>query len=178
MTPTPLPLTYWVELPTITGNRVLRRESYMRLFVPQISIGILLIHVLLGCCWHHGHSCVSTGCRPPTPIAGICNCGGHADESDANAAESDSFDHPVDRDHVPQPHRCAGGHCTFLRSERLAAQQRGPCGHSIPYELTASGYSKLSCAITKSVVASALPDPLCEEGPPIRRHLLLHILLI
>ncbi len=173
-------LTRRLEMPTMRWRGFLRLESYMRFPVPQISICVLLVHLLVGCCWHHAHTCDVNCCNQPAATARACACSSHqtAERHGDDAREHGHGSTPAESEGDSHPHRCAGGHCTFLRSQRLAEQEADYYSHPLPCDPASLTSFDVQGMIAQSTQAFTLANQICEDGPPIRRHLLLNILVI
>jgi hypothetical protein len=173
-------LTRRTKMPTMGYRGICHLESFVRFPVPQISICVLLVHVVLGCCWHHAHTCDMDCCAQPAPLAEACACGVHHERDlDSQVAHKHGQENsPSEEGRHSQPHQCAGGHCTFLRSQRLAELQSELYSNPLLFDTDPSTSYDVTSAMAQSSQAFSLADRLSVEGPPIRRHLLLHILVI
>jgi hypothetical protein len=142
-------------------------ELTVRFPMPQIATVVLLVHMGLGCCWHHAHT-VAAGCRAsPALVAGACACGDHGQESE-NFPEHDGGRDPHD-------HSCSGSRCTYVRHEH-APEQHGDFGSVLSrFDVTCSVQDLRG----SSGHAVRLADPFGDHvGSPPRMHLLFGVLLI
>ena len=135
----------------------------MRLFVSNLTAAMLLIHSLIGCCWHHGHACAE---RQETVAIHADCCHDHDGEShDDNEAPA-------------RHHNCelkCQGVCTYLPTQKIVidAQQ---LLNSIDYVAvvlaTANSYSASAASFwERSRVTRA-------SKPPLRLHLLHQVILV
>ena len=104
----------------------------MRWLVQSLMLAVMLIHSLIGCCWHHRHQC-SCGHAGQGAICSAAplrvtesrtarvsqhhSCCGH--RGCQQAVDQSSKEHappqtPRDREESPHQTRCEHGNCTFL----------------------------------------------------------------
>jgi len=126
-------------------------EVALRVFVGYLTLAALVLHMLLGCCWHHAHSW-------------------------KECAAAEHHDHVGGEPHQPttpshHQSRCQQGKCVFVRPSHeqfdLAHCDRWPA-LALPASLA-------------PVVEHSAPRPLLDlSGPlwPLRRHLMQQVLLI
>ncbi len=141
----------------------------MHALIANLLAGLLLIHALLGCCWHDGRTwtaCVAPRCG--VVIVGICS-GSHG------TVEHETGDQ--NRQHHPRPSPVEKCPCvyTFLppgktHARPLLVQAPFDLGaiYLLPVEVSADGLTR-----TCNRVAGPL-----EAQPSVRLHLLHQILLI
>ena len=156
-----------------------RLESYMHFPAPQISLAVLLLHMMFGCCcWHHAHTC-AMDCRSyPAATAEVCPCDAHHEEhsADNNLCHHDQKDDGAPRrEHHSKPHQCTGGLCTFLRTEQSPEQNAKVSGGFLTIDALALNREELTSAKT---LTTAIAHRVWSDIPPLRRHLLLSVLLI
>ena len=169
-----------------------RLESYMQFPVPQITSIVLLAHMVLGCCWHHTHTCAMTRCDRPLGGVAASGCGIHAHDEIAPKHEQHAYT-PVSRidvshsdvshidvgvthnDDTPHPHRCGGDRCSFVRTESWPAQTGEFCFDLCPVD--AALFSAKPAWIRAHQTYSQ-GNWRCNDGPPVRAHLLFSVLLI
>lgn len=158
----------------------------MRFPVPQISISVLVLHLVLGCCWHHGH-CYETHNSDQadrrdngTTIVTACRCSEtHHSESRSDSSQPhedparSGSDHPSGSQ-PSESYPCDGEPCSYLRSERITAQHTELCVHAFERVGGASHHDELIL----SMQFFAFDIRPSDAGPPVRRHLMLHILVI
>jgi hypothetical protein len=108
----------------------------MRWPVVHSTIFVLVVHLVIGCCVHHEHTCEANYCQRPGALAERCQGQSHrhADEqrqdvADRAAHANPHADHPGDDSehtpprhdlphHAPPLHHCQGDQCQVVRSER------------------------------------------------------------
>lgn len=152
-----------------------RLESYMQFPIPQITILMLLVHLGVGCCWHHGHTCPVNCYDLPAATADACPCGvqNHGAYASSNGLRCN--DAPVLGDRGHREHPCDGGRCVFVRTDdspdqlALFANPLCPMDVVSPHQDLARGHRRLEAAADGSV---------CFACPSLRLHLLLQVLLI
>ena len=90
----------------------------MNRFVHASMLTVMLLHSILGCCWHHGH----------THSAGACQTGSSGDgpvQSRIQPTHAHGLHHtcshyhapaesPADNERVPHHHQCDQDDCHFL----------------------------------------------------------------
>jgi hypothetical protein len=145
--------------------------------MPQIATILLLLHLGVGCCWHHAHSVATSTGRA------ICwhdhNRAepGHSHEHDRHAVDDEALaehhegDHQGDEQHGP----CDDDRCTYVRGETV----------EIPSVLLAGGWihgllspADASAACDGFVSANHATRFECDASLSVRAHLLFGILLI
>lgn len=98
-------------------------------FVHASMLTVMLLHSILGCCWHHGHTHAAAQCQGDSgrdrsvqsriqPIhshAGL----GHTCTHHHAAAQS-----PADHDSVPHRHHCEQGDCHFFQARTWELPQQ------------------------------------------------------
>lgn len=89
--------------------------SLMRRFPAIVAAATLLLHAVVGCCWHHQHVEVVAGSEEVQflPVA----CGGHV-HADHDHEHGDAPAGPGDHRHLPD--ECGEGSCRFVRGEAPA----------------------------------------------------------
>jgi len=150
----------------------------MQFALPQLTTIVLLVHMGLGCCWHHAHACAAGDY-------------GHAvgDEEPFSHADHEHISHfehcshvdgnhgcPHD-DHQRHQHECDGDRCTFVRS-KSAFEQNSDLTVSVLCD------SSLPALISWDVLWQGFERPF-DSGEilggvplPLRAHLLYCVLLI
>lgn len=133
----------------------------MHALLSNLTALSLLIHALLGCCWHHGHSetCASSHAKAST-------CCSHKHEKpQGGGKESEPTEH--------SDQKCEGETCVFARTETQS---------DIDIELAPAFESQFFQAkITTPCIFKEPPAELYSPPvllPPVRSHLLHRILLI
>ncbi len=144
----------------------------MQLPFPEITTIMLLVHSVFGCCWHHAHMCDSTYGESLATASAVHPCNYHVHGEACGGGKADD-DASSDHDDGPHKLQCGGFHCKFVR-----------CKTAFEH------LNKLSCdflTLDIVVVAEKLePSRLCSQWdvvshrspPPLRKHLLLRVLLI
>lgn len=150
----------------------------MRLPIPQITMFVLVLHMGLGCCWHHEHLDGAPCC--PVASVGQTPCGHHECEHNGHHHQHAADD----GDTVPtsdQPQRrgdpCPEGRCVFVR----LTESWQPV-----LDLTDETVAAVSIDVLLADVHNLSTRPIngqpqrwpCDTGPPLRAHLVLQILLI
>jgi hypothetical protein len=133
----------------------------MRIFFSSLVAASLLIHAVLGCCWHHAQD--------------LSGCGDTVAEQavDAGCCHHDHGD----QDHGQPSHAPCKGHC------------QGLCTY-LPVQKTQLDHQQLHAALDFAIIAPATGDAQIAAGfclarahetaaqPPLRLHLFHQILLI
>jgi len=129
----------------------------MQAFVASLTAAMLLLHAVLGCCWHHAHRC---------------------EHRLASAQPADCCHHlPQDGDGQPEnnPHSCPGeceGSCVYVVPGKV--QIEAPQWTSIDFLAVLPLLADEPWeAATSWEAACSVPD----FAPPLRRHLLHQVLL-
>ena len=76
---------------------------FNRIFT-AVTLAAVSLHVLLGCCWHHGHQC-ETGVMTAEASGDSCPCHDHHTNSSDNESHDDHHNHNSDC--------CDGAACNF-----------------------------------------------------------------
>ena len=144
----------------------------MRRPIPHITTFVLLVHLALGCCMHHAHSCETACCEAPIAVAEACPCGGHEHNEDKSSDKQHSSGQDSNR---PHEHSCDGGKCVFTQTETHT---------DVAGELRGGNFAFAILLDSEDLTASAAAnDHLLQirygvADPPLRAHLLNQILLI
>ena len=155
----------------------------MRLPIPQITIFVLVLHMGLGCCWHHGHQgpagcCQAAGCDHDGTV--LAPCGHHEHEHDGLEHQHATHDdgtaptpnHPQRRD-AP----CPEGRCVFAR----LSQSWQPVLDSTDETVVPAEIEPCLADVQNLAIRSIDAGPrrwCCDTRPPLRVHLVLQILQI
>jgi hypothetical protein len=131
----------------------------MRSLLSHLMAGLLAMHALLGCCWHHTHAC-GRECT--------------------QASFESSADHDVDSCHSTNskpcqnhgPHACQKGKCVFLRTAENGADVSLALHFSSHVCATFYAVSSQTPAAVRPLFAA---DALL---PPLRLHLAHQVLLL
>lgn len=96
----------------------------MQAFTSHLATALLLVHMVLGCCFHHAHACEQGCCPEPAANVRACPCHDHAAEA-GKAAEPVGVagDLPNDGEDRHQ-HSCDGDSCRFVAAERTFEHDR------------------------------------------------------
>jgi len=155
--------------------------------MPQLTTGLLLLHMAFGCCWHHAHTEAANDCTASGVSAGSC-CDGHRQPREiptrdvcyrsADDHRSNRLDGPHDiprNGPAPGRHQCEGNRCIFVRSERSPAEEGRVCVLVPALDLATTALPRvtLSCRSTANHRARGQFDV-----PPRRLHLRFAVLLI
>jgi hypothetical protein len=159
----------------IDDEGFLRLESFMVCPIPHITTLALLVHLALGCCWHHRHTCVPAQAKDDVvAVGGGCRHHHHGKPSDE---ECDA----LAGDHDGHSHRCDGDRCHFVRSDVL--QRPGGGGERVDSVPPASPFPFSSACLANlcrpNLHGFGHSDRrVADIGLPVRAHLLLGVLLI
>jgi hypothetical protein len=117
----------------------------------------LVVHLTVGCCWHHAHGC--EGKDRPTPP--------HSDATHDGQCSKSSIDHSQ---HGPQG--CEGAKCSFVSSSRTVSD-------SFVQPVQASFVALLDDQPSLVGIGSEQYSPTSGRLlPPVRLHLANQVLLI
>ena len=134
----------------------------MSSLVHSLMIAVMLLHSILGCCWHHSHEEVGCGC---VTIA-------HSDESSGHSHGTCSYssDYDCDHDHsdagpgeesrdVPHPNApCDHDECVYMTGQGLSA----------PASLDVAFVPSLDCPCATGLVADIHRRVETAEASPRR----------
>ena len=133
-------LTRRRQRPMIEHKGIFPLKWWIQVAVPQITTTILLVHMAIGCCWHHGHACVTGGGR----FARCAETPGCEATHSAHDECGVEWESPAHDNHSDHEHRCEGNRCTFVRSKQTLEleaaktvrgcqpRRRGTCATCIP----------------------------------------------
>ena len=147
---------------------------FMQAWTSSITAALLLVHLVLGCCWHHGDTACAA--RPDQHEHGEDF---HASSGQINAegaqrqqiAPSPSFS----SEHGQESGRCGSQQCSFIRSESISLSQiddpsaQANSAGILAAATVAAKATQRSSSVTAAAGAGYLP---------LRRHLFLGILLV
>lgn len=141
----------------------------MRSVLSITVAAIIILHSVLGCCWHHAHeskACSAVESKVDV-AAGACGCRhhGHTAPRPASAPDKGESEHP---DHRPCDEKC-----DFVGTGRF--EQADSTGVRLVESLTTIDEPVIVPA-TLGMQVERIADPV--SPPPVRRHLLLRLLLI
>ena len=145
--------------------------------IPHITTFVLLFHLGMGCCWHHGATCLGEHGQQPSAVDATCVCPSqeHADTDPSRETERRACRVAFHHDQSSHEHPCDGDHCTFVRSSgstertielRMRVRTLETAGLLTPADVPLP-QSNCIC----------LPDA-CDRFLPLRTHLLFGVLLI
>jgi hypothetical protein len=137
----------------------------MHSFLSHLTAGLLAMHAVLGCCWHHAHACE----RECTQAA-LESSAPHAAHVDHDADSCDSTNSKPGQNHGP--HACQKGKCVFLGTVENRADVS--LGLNLSSHVSATFYtvsSQMPAAVRPLFAADALL-------PPLRLHLAHQVLLL
>ena len=100
----------------VLGQMIVGRfhwRGFVSFLVHSLMIAVMLLHSILGCCWHHSHEDSNCGC-----VAVFCSTG--TEQTSSHAECSHSGDHDCDGEH--------SGACPGDDSEG-APHRHDPCDH-------------------------------------------------
>lgn len=142
--------------------------------VSHITAFVLLLHMLLGCCLHHAHTCEMGCCSEPAAAAEPCGSHAHqhADHDDHSAGEGSKGSDPGEH---PHKHHCNGERCTFIQKQPSPEQLGVFAVESCPLEVAVSGYDADAVRVSFEGMNS---QPVRVAGNSLRTHLALRVLLI
>ena len=148
----------------------------MQAITSHLATYLLLIHMVLGCCFHHAHECARECCPEPQAIAHTCDCSTQHDAVTGSASElaGGVGDLPSDR-HEQHQHQCEGDQCRFVAVERASEHDHAlNMGiRSLSLDLASHG----SDAVGKTIVPG-FDHTHSIAGFSLRAHLQLRVLLI
>jgi hypothetical protein len=158
------------------GQRVsLRLDGFMRFAIPQLTTILLVLHVGIGCCWHHAHACV-THDSDAHKSAKACPCESQDHElglGESNHELAAGGPSPCGQDR--HEHSCEGDRCTFVRSKptsELASDR--DLGTFSPFAAVTLRASHWGDPFASADAARAR----YKVSLPLRAHLLYGVLLI
>ena len=159
----------WVDHPVDDGNDNVRiPKEAMRAALANLTAASVLIHAILGCCWHHGHSCTSSD-----STACVHDEHEHAEFAHDRTAGHDAC--PGESGEHPTPHR---HHCHDRTC--VATATNGPNYDSL-IQLTVLGHAYVFEFSQLTTPQSAI-DSVASISPaatlPMRLHLFQGLLLI
>ena len=153
----------------------------MRLPIPQITIFVLVLHMGLGCCWHHAHQgsavcCQAEGLAPEAVASAPCGLHAHVGLDHQHATHDDGT---APTPSQPQRHDepCPEGPCVFAR----LSQSWQPVLDSTDETIAPAGIDPFLADVQNLATLSIDPRPRrwrCNTRPPLRTHLVLQVLQI
>ncbi len=133
----------------------------MHVFLANLTAALIAVHSVLGCCWHHTHRCTEQcATSQAMVVSGVCDQASHAESA------SDSHSHHG-------RHECQSAACVFM-----TAPNRGVCDTAISPAVTPIAYVPLAIATRRCPVDGQRFFPPDSLLPPLRVHLVCHVLLI
>jgi hypothetical protein len=159
----------WDDHAVDDGNdNVGNLQEAMRATLTNLTAVSVLIHAMLGCCWHHGHSCAtadSTACAHDEHE--------HSELAHGCTAEHDASPGESGRDRAPHRHQCHEATC-------VATAVHGP-NYDFLIQLTVLGHICVGEFSQFTTPQSAI-DSIAKISPaatlPMRLHLFQGLLLI
>ncbi len=147
----------------------------MRPFISILTATAVLLHMVLGCCWHRGHA--------ECDLAGVNeHFAGDSEEEDDFGLVEDAHEHDLadadhDHQHPGEQHHhdhhkchCDGGSCLAIH----------PRGIESRLNLFSSSVWTIAVSPTVQAVEACYSNGIFQSdqdlAPPIRRHLLLQVL--
>lgn len=144
----------------------------MRSLVSIVVAVAVILHMVLGSCWHHAHEPVAklalAQTETPPPVK-ACRCQHHQSrEHEKQLDQCPSDKEPVDK----CPGSC-GEKCVYLSANRVQVDQSLDLAlfNSLPLE-------PLSVLVAGPSIARYESDDATVDPPPLRLHLLHQLLLI
>lgn len=132
-------------------------------FLSTLTATLLALHTVLGCCWHHTHSCVSADHAAPT-LSDECSC----DDGDHDGQPAHG-----NKPGCPNGHECHGNTCVVAHVSKVNWPGLTLLPQSLPIASAVSGSPFCNHAVDSQAFFAA--DALL---PPLRLHLVCHVLLI
>ncbi len=123
----------------------------------------LLLHMLLGCCWHHAHSCQHRLSMTPG--------GQRGDDCDEGATGAHGL--PAGQDHHGSD-RCQGSPCVFTAVERFTPATQA---QFLDIAVAVAPAAETGTTLVAMFASPASPD-LAGPCPPLRLHLVNQVLLL
>jgi len=146
------------------------RGRLLHSVLTTFTAGLLSLHIALGCCWHHGHTCNSPeSCATAAKSATPACCGHHH----AAAHTNDSQPNGTGEQTPSHQHTCDGSKCQFVKSE---SSQQGAVANSFFCQAFATLLILDTGVQAPSIGALTPLSPVATL--PIRLHLLHGLLLI
>ena len=128
--------------------------------IAYLTAGLLLLHSIAGCCWHHGHQAAGNYEEPAAACAGHQRCAHH---------QSHDAGFPAPHEGDGHQEQCQGERCAFVLMSGLAAVSM----HSLQAAVTPAldDFSPGAWSSTCSVWSPALgpADRLMADGPLVLR---------
>lgn len=167
----------------MANDTSIRLESFVRLPIVIVTLSSLLLHAVVGCCWHHAHmlpaACCEADHSQSLSTACIADVDHHRDHdlhvyvdgAVAPATAQCAADCPG-RDHHHQP--CDGQRCVFLRAKPVLSDEPAKAFHSTAVVDTFTAALATHGAKTSPLSRHGLGGP----TSPVRAHLLHQVLLI
>lgn len=142
----------------------------MHSVLTTFTAGLVSLHIALGCCWHHGHTCDSPGSCATSANSATSSCCGH---HHATAHTHGSQPNDTGDQNPSHQHTCDGSKCQFVKSE---SSQQVAVENSFFSQAFAT---VLVFDIGVRVPSTGAQTPLSLAATlPIRLHLLHGLLLI
>lgn len=121
-------------------------------FVHAAMLTVMLLHSILGCCWHHGHTHVVTDCQ-------FGSHGERQESSRIQATHSHGRHHtcshhhtptqsPADQEQVPHHHQCDEDDCHFLLTKTWQFPQQLELSLALVMDSRADLPQNLTCTLT------------------------------
>ena len=162
----------------------------MQAITSHLATYLLLIHMVLGCCFHHAHACESECCPEPAAVSHSCDCHDNGvpemgtpelavselavSELAVSELAGNVGDLPQDgRDH--HQHQCEGDQCRFVGVARASEQDHELNVHIRSLSLAVASHG--SDAVGKTTVPG-FDNSHSISGFSLRAHLRLRVLLI
>lgn len=140
----------------------------MRLFVPSLVACSLLLHAVMGCCWHYDHEHATADRDVCCGHEAVADCCGH------HAGDHDGDTHHGQPTHDPsESHSHCHGLCTYLPVQKAQVDTQQL---DMPIDFAA-----ILPATYDAQVAGVLSFARVHENaaePPVRLHLFHQVLLI
>ncbi len=130
----------------------------MQAFLSSLTAGLLFIHTVFGCCWHHAHACEN--------VASAAACETHCCHHHHQGGEKESEDKPCHCDEGCE------GTCTYVAPQKVKVE--APDIAALDLTVTPELLAGLRIEPANFWQAARLP---LDLSPPLRVHLLHQVLL-
>lgn len=163
----PINKRWWSAEPTLI-------EDMLRAAIAHFVAGMLMLHSVLGCCWHHAHACAHGDCAWSESTADdahshACSDDSHGDDCDAGCQSRGDESSRGNHSSLECP-----GACVYLPPEKAISANHGPEG--------VAGFVAIPAAMALWVLSPVDAREWISDSeriePPLRLHLLHQILLI
>ena len=122
-----------------------------------VTLATVSLHVLLGCCWHHGHQC-ETGVVTTEMSVDSCPCHDDSKSSDSESRDDGHHNHGSDC--------CDGTSCTFYSPNDFGSEQYLTLSFRLPAP-DADNFANLLALIQQTSCADVCIDQSSAASEPL-----------